>query len=79
VLLRSLECREVSHKRAQRSASAFCFRPPVGQFSLSDFSQIATIVEAGYPHAREAMATVPMHVRRYDQSLASKGLAGPRG
>jgi predicted acylesterase/phospholipase RssA len=34
----------------------FAFRPPIERFSMMDFPRLDELVEAGYEHARQAIA-----------------------
>jgi NTE family protein/lysophospholipid hydrolase len=64
VLFRAIECRQLAHRRRQRTRAAFLFDLPVADYGLIDFPKIDAIIDAGYRYAASAMASLPAAIPR---------------
>jgi predicted acylesterase/phospholipase RssA/CRP-like cAMP-binding protein len=64
VLLRAVECRQLAHRRQQRTGAAFVFDLPLAGFGLIDFPRIDAILAAGYRYASDAIRSLPAAIPR---------------
>jgi len=67
VLFRAIECRQLAHRRKQRSGASFLFDLPVGDYGMLDFPKIDAIIEAGYRYALAAIGSLPAAIPRARQ------------
>jgi predicted acylesterase/phospholipase RssA/CRP-like cAMP-binding protein len=69
LLLRSIDCREISRRAERQELASVYLMPPVGRFGLVDFEALDEIVETAYRYSLERLAESELGV--YDGAAPS--------